>query len=282
MTLSRKSLPELTVDGFDDEQIWQQIELENEDGIQALLLKSASLLSRKGTCSFSQKHNNKPQDTSHTNVKTVKKKKGKKTDLVQDDDTSDEEGHAMEENVEGLEQFNQEASGDEDILGEDMAEEEIDPNDKFFDFTGDSDEDLQYGPLGQGNLEKELFDGDESEDSDSERNSKKNKGKKKSVTFDDGFPQSEMDNKNDFHRKVPKRKSIVDDKFFKLAELEKFLDAEDEKEERRRRREERAGRGEEPVDESDDDDDEIDMFAEINSEDEVPFIAITMMLFHVT
>ena len=282
MTLSRKSLPELTVDGFDDEQIWQQIELENEDGIQALLSKSASLLSRKGKCSFSQKHNNKPQDTSPTNVKTVKKKKGKKTDLVQDDYTSDEEGHAMEENEEGLEQFNQEASGDEDILGEDMAEEEIDPNDKFFDFTGDSDEDLQYGPLGQGNLEKELFDGDESEDSDSERNSKKNKGKKKSVTFDDGFPQSEMDNKNDFHRKVPKRKSIVDDKFFKLAELEKFLDAEDEKEERRRRREERAGRGEEPVDESDDDDDEIDMFAEIDSEDEVPFIAITMMLFHVT
>ncbi|KAG8235803.1 hypothetical protein J437_LFUL014741, partial [Ladona fulva] len=44
---SSKFLPELIVDGFDEEQIWQELELRNEEVIPSLIAEVASLLSKK-------------------------------------------------------------------------------------------------------------------------------------------------------------------------------------------------------------------------------------------
>ncbi|GFS10750.1 U3 small nucleolar ribonucleoprotein protein MPP10 [Elysia marginata] len=67
-------------------------------------------------------------------------------------------------------------------------------------------------------------------------------------------------------KKTAKQKSVVDDKFFKLADMEEFLDSEDKKEERRKKKEERKETTEyDSEDDSEEDDVEIDMF---NKEDD--------------
>lgn len=271
------ALPELIIKDFDDEQVWQQLELENAGFIESLLEKSARLLSNKAPCTFSSTESSKEKDT------VAKKKGSKKKHVVEDEvetkitddfDINDLPGDSLEESADNL--------SEDDDLGEVSDEAvEIDKNDKFFDFTGDSDEDLNFdfGPLGQkGNLDEKLFEKDESDDSDAGNRDEKHLKKspnKKSVSFDDSAkkkrPKSQVLKKFEASEKSKKRGSVVDDKFFKLADLEAFLEREDKREERRLHKleSEQKGKKSSEDDEDTEDEDEIDMFGDIVSEDEV-------------
>ncbi|XP_052795799.1 U3 small nucleolar ribonucleoprotein protein MPP10-like [Mya arenaria] len=275
---TNNSLPQLTVKGFDDEQIWQQLELENDVAISILLSHSARLLSSKTTCAFISARN-KDESSGHQSAS--------KNKLVHN-------------NVKGKESLNrvgdQAAGGDLDNAGNDSDfdddvddfikqtsdvdndDEPFDKNDKFFDFTGDSDEDLEYGSLGQtGDLDKELFDKEESDESGEDSKNKtdtKNSSKTVTFKFEDGSDKQSTNRKGKSDQvsmlNIKKKKSVVDDAFFKLSDLEQFLDKEDRREEKRQRKEEKArsGRGGAEDDDSEEDGEEIDLFAEIDSEEE--------------
>ncbi|WAR00993.1 MPP10-like protein [Mya arenaria] len=276
---TNNSLPQLTVKGFDDEQIWQQLELENDVAISILLSHSARLLSSKTTCAFISARN-KDESSGHQSAS--------KNKLVHN-------------NVKGKESLNrvgdQAAGGDLDNAGNDSDfdddvddfikqtsdvdndDEPFDKNDKFFDFTGDSDEDLEYGSLGQtGDLDKELFDKEESDESGEDSKNKtdtKNSSKTVTFKFEDGSDKQSTNRKGKSDQvsmlNIKKKKSVVDDAFFKLSDLEQFLDKEDRREEKRQRKEEKArsGRGGAEDDDSEEDGEEIDLFAEIDSEEEI-------------
>lgn len=289
---SVETLPELIVKDFDDEQIWQQIELENEGSLESLLAQSAKLLSSKSSCSFKAKPALEETSKLQKKVTNNEKTKGKQKDLVKKIENADNDFTATNKQEIYDDEDNHSFESDDDSLEDsEDSDMKIDENDKFFDFTGDSDEDLNFdfGPLGQkGDIDEQLFDKDESEMSDTEINTQKQgKGirmdlkKKKSVSFEDDW-DSKQDNKKTkkFVKKLEKigkarqRGSSVDDKFFKLADLETFLEQEDRREERRLKKIENAEKGRKLDDESEDENDDIDMFAEIDSEDEVGFILI--------
>ncbi|OQR72854.1 U3 small nucleolar ribonucleoprotein MPP10-like [Tropilaelaps mercedesae] len=66
----------------------------------------------------------------------------------------------------------------------------------------------------------------------------------------------------------PFRKTVVDDKFFKLGALEKFLDSEDQREERKMRRQKKAGADSEASYSDDEDDESVEYFGDLPSDDD--------------
>uniref|UniRef100_A0A0B7ACZ0 U3 small nucleolar ribonucleoprotein protein MPP10 n=2 Tax=Arion vulgaris TaxID=1028688 RepID=A0A0B7ACZ0_9EUPU len=83
--------------------------------------------------------------------------------------------------------------------------------------------------------------------------------------------EQEEENENKVVKELPnksvvKRVSVVDDKFFKLADAEEFLDSEDVKEEKRRQREDKGANNTNNDDDNDDDNEEIDIFGDLDSE----------------
>ncbi|XP_070543111.1 U3 small nucleolar ribonucleoprotein protein MPP10-like [Ptychodera flava] len=209
-TDSKGPLTELIVDNFDDEQIWQEIELQNDSCISEMVQNVSKIVTAKGSVALRPQEESEEDDEDEEDI-----------DDDADDDYDDEE--------------------EED----DMAEYEEAPDDVEYDGSQDL-----FPELAKKDKLSELLDS-ETEDLDLDVLMGKSASKSK--------PQPQRSN---LKRKGP---SIVDDKFFKLADMEMFLEAEDAKEEKRRRREE--GRDESESDDEDDDDD-IDMFEDIPSEDE--------------
>lgn len=182
------ALPELHIDGFDDEQVWQQLELHNEAAFRILMKTTAKLLSAKGNkMSFKQ---------------------------VAQSETAAEE---------------------EDEPGPDGSEEDKDSvaSDLSFQIPADSDDEDEEG--------------DDSEDDfddlklDEYRVLEEEDGKKKKATKkgDEGPSY---------------KKTEVDDQFFKLREMEDFLQKEESKKEK--------------GDDDDNDEDDIDLFDGLSSDDE--------------
>ncbi|XP_074649601.1 U3 small nucleolar ribonucleoprotein MPP10-like isoform X2 [Tubulanus polymorphus] len=190
---STDALPELIVENFDDEQIWQEIELQNDPHISGLVKGLSQLIAFKGDLNLQ---------------------------LADDDDVGRGENESDQEESDQSEDDGSDSEFDADNL-----------ENETYDFD---DEDIDEFDL----LRKpgEELDDDEDDSSD--------------IGEDDG----ECGRKKLVSKK--RRKTVVDEKFFKMADMEEFLEMEDAKEERRLN-------GDDVNDAGD-----IDYFTEIGSDDE--------------
>lgn len=195
------SLPELYTEGFDEEQIWQQLELHNEPCFKILMKNVGKLL-------------------------ITKDKKLSFYKLVVE---NEEEEEAQEEN----QNEGDENEGDQDSVISDLSAQSL----------ADSDDENE----GQGSDFDEMDDElkfDEYKVLDEEREERPNKKRDQ--------PPSKI------------RKTEVDDEFFKVGEMEKFLEKEE---------------AEKPKvkDDDNDDEDSIDFFENLSDEEE-DVISVTQSL----
>nr|CAG4640187.1 EOG090X09DZ [Daphnia pulex]SVE84989.1 EOG090X09DZ [Daphnia pulex] len=177
------SLPELYTEGFDEEQIWQQLELHNEPSFKILMKNVAKLLTGKD-----------------------KKLSFYKVEVQTDDEEQEENGLENEE--------------DKDSVASDLS----------FQLPSDSDNENEDGDDSDLD-ETDALKFDEYKMLDEEREERPKKNREQSMG------------------KI--RKTEVDDEFFKVGEMEKFLEKEE---------------AEKPV--KDDDEDSIDYFEDVLSDDD--------------
>lgn len=236
---NRTALPDLMVDGFDAEQVWAGVELQNGAILPSLRLKACSLLSVKAP-------------NSAFNLLGIGEASG--GDQVDEDsereDQEDGRGHVESE---------EEEDSDSDLADDDVEPagggEEANPLDDP-DFQHMSDSDLDDLPL---------FDKAESEEEDEEDRSLSEDSHDEDLSVkDDSKSKDYMRGAMEALRARTAGKSgeksrpetVSEDRFFKLDEMDKFLDAEDAKEAARRDGFE------------EDDDDEVELFEGFSSEDE--------------
>ncbi|XP_046444897.1 U3 small nucleolar ribonucleoprotein protein MPP10-like [Daphnia pulex] len=177
------SLPELYTEGFDEEQIWQQLELHNEPSFKILMKNVAKLLTGKD-----------------------KKLSFYKVEVQTDDEEQEENGLENEE--------------DKDSVASDLS----------FQLPSDSDNENEDGDDSDLD-ETDALKFDEYKMLDEEREERPKKNREQSMG------------------KI--RKTEVDDEFFKVGEMEKFLEKEE---------------AEKPV--KGDDEDSIDYFEDVLSDDD--------------
>lgn len=213
-------LKQLIVEGFDDEQIWQQIELQNEPVISDTKKK----------------------------IKDIRKM-GLKLRLVasgikngrhdgDDDDDENDDGHL------GVE-FEDSAEEDDAIDIDKIGNRVMMPASSSEDDEEDDDD--------------EIDDSDKMDDDDDEENDVDDEENDEEYDSDDQQRSTKQEKKNKRGQKKGKSGgSVVDDKFFKLAEMTEFLDKMDQDFERKRDRKQ----------DDDDDDNEIDYFMDIESNED--------------
>lgn len=219
-----EALPELIVKHFDDEQIWQELELQNSSVVDKLLGNVVGLVTKIDSVNFLADDHGIEKQTKSRNKKTQKK------DLINDpnNDAEEEEEEESDETDQEIDKIKSRLEDSEDDIGD------MNNDDDDLDFEFDSINPIQ-------NLNNDTSDdGNENVDEIDSDAGKKKKNKKK-----------------------PIKGSIVDDKFFKLAEMEAFLEQEDAKEMKKQRQEEK---GDDSDDETDEED--IDLFTKFSSEDE--------------
>ncbi|KAL3865416.1 hypothetical protein ACJMK2_042807 [Sinanodonta woodiana] len=252
---SSSTLPELFVNSFDDEQVWQQLELQNSSSLRDLLSQAAKILAGQ-TLTFSleslAQKSHKESNKSREKDTCVDSDSNIDSDDVDDDDLG---GNDAEEDQD------EKSSGSEGDLSDefDDTDDKFDKfgnetDDRFDKFGSDSDEDLNFDFAAVGAAEDDL------------------EGSEDGLDNNDENRQSDEDNSLLEKRKLQttsksadkSKRSIVDDQFFKLADLENFLDKEDAKWDKKQRRE-KMGLDQE---ESESDSEDIDMFQDIPSDDE--------------
>ena len=214
-----EALPELIVKHFDDEQIWQELELQNNSVVDKLLGNVVGLVTKIDSVNFLAEGIEKQSKS--------RNKKTQKKDLINDPNNEEEEEEEdSDETDQEIDKIKLRLEDSDDDIG-DMKNDDDDDDDMDFDF--DSINPIQYK------------NNDTSDDDDGKEN------------------VDEID--SDAGKKKKRVKgSIVDDKFFKLAEMEAFLEQEDAKEMKKQRQEEKGD------DESDEED--IDLFTNFSPEDE--------------
>ncbi|TKC36014.1 hypothetical protein EI555_006924 [Monodon monoceros] len=184
-------LQRLMINNFDDEQIWQQLELQNEPILQYFQNAVSEAI--------------KDEDIS----------------LLSENEVQECEEDASE----------MEAGGEED-LEQDLEEEE----EKVSDLSGDDpEEDERAINSSKLDLRKSADFSDEDSDLD--------------------FDISKLEQQSKVQNKVPRRpaeKSIVDDKFFKLSEMESFLENIEKEEEQK----------------DDEEEEDIDFFEDVDSDED--------------
>ena len=218
-----EALPELIVKHFDDEQIWQELELQNNSVVDKLLGNVVGLVTKIDSVNFLAEGIEKQSKS--------RNKKTQKKDLINDPNNEEEEEEESDETDQEIDKIKLRLEDSDDDIG-DMKNDDDDDDDMDFDF--DSINPIQYK---NNDTSDDDDDGKENVDEIDSDAGKKKKNKKK-----------------------PVKGSIVDDKFFKLAEMEAFLEQEDAKEMKKQRQEEKGD------DESDEED--IDLFTNFSPEDE--------------
>ena len=218
-----EALPELIVKHFDDEQIWQELELQNNSVVDKLLGNVVGLVTKIDSVNFLAEGIEKQSKS--------RNKKTQKKDLINDpNNEEEEEEEESDETDQEIDKIKLRLEDSDDDIG-DMKndDDDDDDDDDDMDFDFDSINPIQYK------------NNDTSDDDDGKEN------------------VDEID--SDAGKKKKRVKgSIVDDKFFKLAEMEAFLEQEDAKEMKKQRQEEKGD------DESDEED--IDLFTNFSPEDE--------------
>ena len=214
--LNIDALPELIIDNFDDEQVWQEIELQNDPCLSRIVDNIAKLTTNK-KLSFKPKPKKCP--TAKSNY----------TRASFPDDYSDD----VEDNAIDIEddEMQIDDGGNKDVEDEEDESEDEKMLKELLDKVAED-----------GNVDD--FSSDDREDIETEAfTEKKNKESTKTG-------------------QVKKRKTVVDDKFFKMADMEEFLELEDAKEMKKN-----LSKKSESEDEALEDD--IDVFQDIPSDDEV-------------
>ena len=202
-------LPELYIDNFDDEQIFQQLEIfnnhvveEHRRAIKAVRVRSGGTATEVKNSSLASQLSKHMSGDSRPLKKQVTFESRNVPNLDADSDADEEEELEADSNVD---------SEEESVLQ------------KLLDSMSDKRTAV---------LNSKLESDDDGDDDDDEAS----EAQLKSDTSDDN--DSDIDNNTNVpssrHRTMPKQKknrvSAVDDQFFKLAEMEAFLDEQDLKE----------------------------------------------------
>ncbi|KAI0233637.1 U3 small nucleolar ribonucleoprotein MPP10 [Lamellibrachia satsuma] len=214
------ALPELIVDNFDNEQMWQEIELQNDPTITALLTSVSRAVASKNLTFAAARHKEK----------------------IQEEEIEGEEDEENEDDDIGDLRLDQNSSDDDESEEEKEMKLLLDKAEALVGGEIDSDDD---------NDGLEMLSDDDDLDEPTGKNSDQ-----KGILKSDGASKKK--------RSKPTTRSIVDDRFFKLADMEAFLEQEDAKEGRRMRKE----HGKDVSSSDEDEEEEVDMFADIPSEDE--------------
>ena len=200
-------LPELYIDDFDNEQIFQQLEMfnnhvveEHRRAVKAVRARSCGTAAKVNSSSVASQLSKHVKDDSRSIKKRVTFESGSVPDADADD--------SVEEEIE--------AESDVDSEEESMLQKLLDSmNDKRTAAQND-------------NIDNDDNDDDDDHDSEAELNS--------GSSDDNSDTEIDRTASSSRHRTTPKQKSnqvsAVDDRFFKLAEMEAFLDEQDLKEQR--------------------------------------------------
>lgn len=242
------TLPELVIEGFDEEQVWAGVEMQNgarmDDmgGMVDRLARSVALGGAGDLLLGDRRGKRRPTQADEAQPASAKKRKVQFTPEEEEEEEFDEDedvddlGEEEEEEMEG-------EGESEEGEGEEEGSEEGDPilDDPDFQNMSDSDgDDLPLFENAKSDEDEDDEDGDEAEEA---RVSRKEALEEKTSSYLD-------DAMKNLRKNV--KQSEVEDRFFKLSEMEKFLEKEDAAEERKRLREEKG------LDDEDDDEDDLD------------------------
>lgn len=253
----RDTLSELVIEDFDQEQVWAGIELQNKAKLDNLLSK-INALSRNENFNLLLGFNRKRtlSDSAESEAKRVKFD----TDVQDDEDEDDftlngnEEEESERDDEDEEEQVEEE---EDDVQGDEDADSILDDPD----FQNMSDSDLDDLPL----FDKEYTSEEESEEEEEgdDDNDNDNSERKKRKIDADTKAEEYLNNAMKALRGNKSAVDDVEDRFFKLKDMEQFLDEQDAFEEKRRLREEKG------IDNDDEsEDDGIDMFDDIGDGDQ--------------
>ncbi|XP_072167521.1 U3 small nucleolar ribonucleoprotein protein MPP10-like [Diadema setosum] len=223
---SSNPLSELITEGFDEEQIWQELELQNEPCIDSLLKRVAKAVAG----SSSQRHARRQEMVSQ----------GEEGETDESDHTEDEDEHSDDQD---------DGEEDPDESNADIQRTRHRKDGEDFDDSDESDTNFDIDSLQM-------------------RTKLRGKVSVKEDTAHSGKGRT--------------KSSVVDDMFFKLDDMERFLEMEDAREAKRLRQMERREAGGKPggdddegeEDEEEEDDDEmVDYFDDASSDEDERQIA---------